>query len=200
MRDGFVFYRSFYESFEDLSKRDKLTLFEALCNYALNDVEPELSGTPSAIFKLLKPQVDANNRRYENGKKGGRPKNNQDETKQKPNNNQTITKAEPKDKDKVKDKVKDKEQLQDKALGSSGRSGGSFDSVYEIEDEFNIWKKLTPDDVDTIYESYPNTGGDLIQAVYEDVKKKKKKVGNAVAYILGYADKVRWDDNADHVS
>ena len=30
--------------------------------------------------------------------------------------------------------------------------------------------------------------------------KKKKKVGNAVAYILGYADKVRWDDNADHVS
>lgn len=206
MRDGFVFYRSFFECFEGLSKKDKLVLFDALCNYALNDIEPELVGVPSAIFKLLKPQVDANNRRYENGKKGGRPKQNQDETKAEPNDNQTITKTEPKeqeqeqeqDKDKVK--VNAKEQPQDNALGSSGRSGGGFDSVYGIEDEFNIWKKLTPDDVDTIYESYPNTGGDLIQAVYEDVKKKKKKVGNAVAYILGYADKVRWDDNADHVS
>ena len=194
MRDGFVFYRSFYESFEDLPKKDKLVLFEALCNYALNDIEPELVGIPSAIFKLLKPQVDANNRRYENGKKGGRPKQNQDGTKPKPNDNQTITKTEPKekDKDKVKDKVKvnAKEQQQDNALGSSG--GRSSD------DEFNIWKKLTPEDVDAIYDSYPNSGGDLIQAVYEDVKKKRKKVGNAVPYILGYADKVLWDDNADH--
>ena len=107
MRDGFVFYRSFYESFSDLSKKDKLTLFDALCNYALNDVEPELSGVPAAMFKLLKPQVDANNRRYENGKKGGRPK----ETKTKPNDNQTETKVKPKEKDKVKDKDKDKEQL-----------------------------------------------------------------------------------------
>ena len=74
MRDSFIFYRSFYESFEGLSKKDKLILFEAICNYALNDVEPQLSGVPLAMFKLLKPQVDANNRRFENGKKGGRPR------------------------------------------------------------------------------------------------------------------------------
>ena len=91
MRDGFVFYRSFFESFEDLSKKDKLTLFDALCNYALNDIEPELSGTTAAIFKLLKPQVDANNRRFENGKKGGRPK----KTEEKPNQNQSKTKTKP---------------------------------------------------------------------------------------------------------
>lgn len=95
MRDSFVFYRSFFESFSDLSKKDKLALFDALCNYALNDVEPELTGAPSAMFKLLKPQVDANNRRYENGKKGGRPKQNQTETKPKPNNNQNRTKVKP---------------------------------------------------------------------------------------------------------
>ena len=193
MRDGFVFYRSFYESFEDLSKKDKLVLFEALCNYALNDIEPELVGTPSAIFKLLKPQVDANNRRYENGKKGGRPKNNQDETKQKPNNNQTITKAEPKDKDKVKDKVKGKEQLQDKALGSSGGGGSAHG-----DDDFNIWKKLDPEKVDRIYEVYPESGGILIDEVYEEVKRSRRHVKDAVAYILGYAKKVNWDDNADH--
>ena len=91
MRDGFVFYRSFFESFEDLSKKDKLILFDAICNYALNDIEPELTGVPLSMFKLLKPQLDANIRRFENGKKGGRPK----KTETKPNDNQTETKTEP---------------------------------------------------------------------------------------------------------
>ena len=85
MRDSFIFYRSFFESFEGLSKKDRLILFEAVCNYALNDIEPELNGIPLAIFKLLKPQLDANIRRYENGCKGGRPK----KTETKPKQNQT---------------------------------------------------------------------------------------------------------------
>ena len=193
MRDGFVFYRSFFESFEDLSKKDKLTLFDALCNYALNDIEPELSGTTAAIFKLLKPQVDANNRRYENGKKGGRPKGNQTETKTKPNDNQTITKTEPKDKDKDKDKdkvkVKDKDKVQPQALGSSGGSGGFFD-----DDFFNIFKRLGGEGIDKVYDVYPETGGDLIQEVFEDVKAKRKEVKDPVAYVLGYAKKVGWSD------
>ena len=193
MRDGFVFYRSFFESFEDLSKKDKLTLFDALCNYALNDIEPELSGTTAAIFKLLKPQVDANNRRYENGKKGGRPKGNQTETKTKPNDNQTITKTEPKEKDKDKDKgkVKDKDKVQPQALGSSGGGGDFFD-----DDFFNIFKRLGGEGIDRIYEIYPETGGDLIQEVFEDVKAKRKEVKDPVAYVLGYAKKVGWNDKA----
>jgi len=190
MRDGFVFYRSFFESFEDLSKKDKLTLFDALCNYALNDIEPELSGTTAAIFKLLKPQVDANNRRYENGKKGGRPKGNQTETKTKPNDNQTITKTEPKEKEKDKDKVKvkDKDKVQPQALGSSGGSGSYGD------DYFNIFKRLGGEGIDKVYDVYPETGGDLIQEVFEDVKAKRKEVKDPVAYVLGYAKKVGWSD------
>lgn len=186
MRDGFVFYRSFFESFEDLSKKDKLVLFDALCNYALNDIEPELTGVPAAIFKLLKPQVDANNRRYENGKKGGRPK----ETKDKPKQNQTETKDKPKEqvKDKDKVKVKDKDKVQPQGLGSS-RSGGFFD-----DDFFNIFKRLGGEGIDKVYDVYPETGGDLIQEVFEDVKAKRKEVKDPVAYVLGYAKKVGWSD------
>ena len=196
MRDGFVFYRSFFESFEDLSKKDKLILFDALCNYALNDIVPELTGTTNAIFKLLKPQVDANNRRYENGKKGGRPKANQTETKTKPNENQTETKLKPKEKEKDKDKVKekDKDKQQDKGLGSSRvRGGGSSDG-----DEFNIWKKLDGAGIDAIYDVYPESGGFLIEEVAAEVRNNRRTVDNAVGYVLGYAKRVGWDDSADH--
>ena len=193
MRDGFVFYRSFFECFNGLSKKDKLALFDALCNYALNDIEPELIGVPAAIFKLLKPQVDANNRRYENGCKGGRPK----KTEEKPNVNQEETKAKRKeqDKDKEKDKDKDKEkeqvQLQPQGLASS-RGGG--------DDKYNIFKLLGGEGIDAVYDAYPESGGFLIQEVYEDVLAKKKTVKNPVAYVLGYAKKVGWDDKADHVA
>lgn len=205
MRDGFVFYRSFFESFSDLSKKDKLLLFDALCNYALNDIDPELTGTAAAIFKLLKPQVDANNRRYENGKKGGRPKKNQEKTERKPNDNQTETKTKPKekDKDKVKDKVKekvkdkdkDKPQQQDKRLGSSRVRGGG---VPDDDDSFNLWKKLDGDGIDAVYDVYPDSGGFLIEEVAAEVLHNKRVVTNPVGYILGYAKRVGWDDKAEH--
>ena len=190
MRDSFIFYRSFFESFDGLSKKDKLLLFDAICNYALNDIEPELNGVPLAMFKLLKPQLDANTRRYENGCKGGRPK----KTEAKPKENQKETK--PKRNDNVNVNVNDNENHNDNdndnALGSSG--GGR----YKCDDEFNIWKKLTPEDIDVLYEKFPESGGLLIDAVYEDVKTKKTKVKSGLKYILGYAKNVGWDDNADH--
>ena len=189
MRDSFIFYRSFFESFDGLSKKDKLILFDAICNYALNDIEPELNGVPLAMFKLLKPQVDANTRRYENGCKGGRPK----KTEVKPKENQEKTK--PKRNDNVNvnvnDNDNDNETDNDNAFGC-GR--------YKCDDEFNIWKRLTPEDIDVLYEQFPNSGGLLIDKVYEEVKAKKVKVKSGLKYILGYAKNVGWDDNADHFS
>lgn len=96
MRDSCVFYRSFLDAIELLPKKYKLQFFEALFNYALNDELPKnLPGSAAALFKALQPQIDANNRKYENGKKGGRPKKNQTETKPKPNDNQSKTKPKP---------------------------------------------------------------------------------------------------------
>jgi hypothetical protein len=53
-----------------------------------------LKPVAKSIFTLIKPNLDANQKRYENGKNGGRPKN-QTETKQKPKPNQTETKPKP---------------------------------------------------------------------------------------------------------
>ena len=195
MRESFVFYRSFYESIKLLPKKYQLQCFDALCNYALNDVPMEgLPGTVEAILKSFKPQVDANNRKYENGCKGGRPKNNQAETKAKPKSNQDRSKAKRNDNDNVNDNVNvnANDNDNDNALGSSG--GGR----YKCDDEFNLWKKLTPEDIDVLYEKFPNSGGLLIDEVFAEVKAKKTKVKSGLNYILGYAKKVGWDDDADH--
>lgn len=82
MTDGnnsFVFYRSFAEALRNLECEIdggafKSVLF-ALLDYALDGVEPELSGgVERAIFALMRPQIDANNGRREAAKLGGRPK------------------------------------------------------------------------------------------------------------------------------
>lgn len=188
MRDSFIFYRSFFESFEGLSKKDRLILFEAVCNYALNDIEPELNGIPLAIFKLLKPQLDANIRRYENGCKGGRPK----KTETKPKQNQTKTKTIPNNNDNHNLNLNDNHNHNHNALGSS-RGGGSVEG-----DEFNIWKKLDGAGIDAIYDVYPESGGFLIEEVAAEVRNNRRTVDNAVGYVLGYAKRVGWDDDADH--
>ena len=90
MRDSFIFYRSFFEASNALNDADKLELLDAICEFGLNLNETKTKPMVSAMFSLIKPQLAANAARYENGKKGGRPK-----TKTKPRSNLTKTKAKP---------------------------------------------------------------------------------------------------------
>ena len=79
-RDSFIFYGSFYEAISCLDDATRLQCYDAVASYAITGSEPELNGVAKAIFALVKPQIDANNKRYSNGckgaeygKKGGRP-------------------------------------------------------------------------------------------------------------------------------
>lgn len=76
MRESFVFYASFYKAIEELDEKKQLKLYKSIIKLALENEENEnLSGIEKAIFELIKPQILANNKRYEDGKKGGRPNN-----------------------------------------------------------------------------------------------------------------------------
>lgn len=92
MRESFVFYKSFYDSIKELDPNDQVKIYNAIFEYEYYQKEPELSGVAKSIFTLILPQLEANNKRYENGKKGGRPKK---ETEEKPKNNQNKTKVKP---------------------------------------------------------------------------------------------------------
>lgn len=68
---SYVFYGSFYEALKEVDQETRLLVYDALNEYALFGSEPQLSGTASALFKLMRPQIDANRKKRENGKKGG---------------------------------------------------------------------------------------------------------------------------------
>ena len=97
MRDSVVFYRSFYEAVKNLPPEEFKESMQAILNYSFDGKPPDTQGSIAhTVFTLVKPQIDANNQRYENGKKGGKkPNPNQDGTKPEPNRNQTVTETKP---------------------------------------------------------------------------------------------------------
>lgn len=74
MADGFVMYRSFVDALELLTDEEYGAATRAINRYAIYGEEPgELSRMAQMVFIMARPQIDANNDRRENGKKGGRP-------------------------------------------------------------------------------------------------------------------------------
>jgi len=107
MRDTFIFYRSFFEAINELPDTNKAELFTAICDYALNFKDPELLGISKTVWILIKPNLDANIKRFENGSKA-KKKQNVSKTEAKQKQGESKTEAN-KDKDVDKDKDKDKE-------------------------------------------------------------------------------------------
>lgn len=74
MCDSFVFYKSFYDSIEEMDEKVQYDFLNAIIRYAIYDDEPQISGVAKALFTACKPQIDANKKRREDGNKGGRPR------------------------------------------------------------------------------------------------------------------------------
>lgn len=91
MRDSFIFYRSFFEAINDLDDIQQLEIYRAIANYSLNFAEPDLKGVSATIFKLIKPQLEANNKRFLNGTQ---PKNKQYSSKTEAKQKQVKSKTE----------------------------------------------------------------------------------------------------------
>ena len=155
-RNSFIFYRSFFEAIEKLKNKDKLTLYSYLCKYALGEEVEDLDGVPAAIFDLIKPQIDANIRRYENGLKGGRPI-----TKTKPNDNQTETKP--------KRNVNDNYNVNENHnvnVNANANASGSDDSAGQSETTKPSFKEVADEVAEKgyrisstkFYEYYENNG------------------------------------------
>ena len=126
MRGSFIFYRSFMDGLAGLPDDVYRRLVDAIMYYAMDGIEPDLTGLELAIFKAWKANVDASNKRKESGKLGGRP------TKEKPLvidaetigyevDNHWLEDEKPNKKEKEKENVKEKEKEKEKEKKGIGR-------------------------------------------------------------------------------
>lgn len=113
MNESIVFYRSFYEAVKKLSVEDRDQAIMALLQYGLDGVEPsDISTIAEVVYTMAKPQLDANQERKENGKKGGRPSK---KTIGFENENHRLSDEKPNVNVKVNENVNDKEKEKESA-------------------------------------------------------------------------------------
>lgn len=67
MRDSTIIYRSFYEAIIEIPPTNQAEVWKAIFEFSLNFKEIELSGISKTIFTLIKPQLEANIKRYKSG-------------------------------------------------------------------------------------------------------------------------------------
>ena len=97
-RESILMYRSTREMLLDLKREDPeqyLIALEMYMDYAFDGTEPDLSGKPLVMklfWKAAKPLIDANNKNYINGCKGGAPTGNQNARKTTKNNRKSTEK------------------------------------------------------------------------------------------------------------
>lgn len=95
-RTQFTFYESFLKAVSRIKKKtDRCDAYDAICNYAMYGVAPDLDKLPDSVaiaFELSKPNLDASRRKATSGKKGGQAK--QSGSKQEASGKQTASKKE----------------------------------------------------------------------------------------------------------
>ena len=109
-----IFYRSFYGAIRELPERNQVEVLRAICEFGFDGSEPEISGLSKTIWILIKPNLQANRKKWESGCKA---KTKQPKSKTEANNKQTRSKVEANvyvdvdvDEDGNEDKDKDKNE------------------------------------------------------------------------------------------
>ena len=136
-RAQFTFYRSFASALRRIRKdADRAKAYDAICDYALDGKEPDLSALPDAAaiaFELVKPNLDASKRKAESGKRGGNVRQEQTGSKPEANGKQTGSKPEANGK-----------QTGSKPEANGKQGETSSEKENEIEKENECYNPLPP--------------------------------------------------------
>ena len=190
---GFIVYGDIKAVIDELTDEQVAQLFRGMVEYFTTGKAPKFSGVLKFVWITIKQQMDRDKEKYDAKCEKNRENIKAYWERTKENERiRTNTNATNKDTNTDTNTKTDTDTTTTTNTDTNARGGGGCD------DDFNIWKRLTPDDIDAIYDVYPDSGGYLIEEVASDVKAKRKNVRNARTYILGYAKRVGWDDKADH--
>lgn len=134
-RKQFTWYRSYYDALKELPAEEFRDIVLAVCAYALDGEEPELSGVARSIFTLIRPTLEVGRSRAENRSRaeqtvlsaeqtGNRPEQTKNKAEQTQNKRkQTGNKPEQTSKEKEKEKEREKESENDSYCSPPPPSG-----------------------------------------------------------------------------
>ena len=167
-RDSFIFYKSFYDSIKELAPEEQVQIYNAIFSYQFENKEPSLNGICKSIFTLILPQLEANNKRYLNGCKGGAPKGNQNATKKQPKNNQKTTKKQPNDNENENDNENDN-------VNDNDNVNNNYNVVVDFFN--NNFRMITPFEYEKLKCWIDDLSEELVlEALKECVNKDKRTV------------------------
>ena len=136
-RESFVFYSSFLKAIRAIKKRDiQAELALAIIEYGITGETTECGEVVSVAMELIKPQIEANNKKYINGMKGaeygvkgGRPK------KEKPQENPKETPKKPQENPSLTPNVNDNDNVNDNISFLEKKKQKSDVIVSDLENE-----------------------------------------------------------------
>ena len=136
-RESFVFYSSFLKAIRAIKKRDiQAELALAIIEYGITGETTECGEVVSVAMELIKPQIEANNKKYINGMKGaeygvkgGRPK------KEKPQENPKETPKKPQENPSLTPNVNDNDNVNDNISFLEKKKQKSDAAVSDLENE-----------------------------------------------------------------
>ena len=175
-KQSFVFYRSFYEAISKVSSKEtKADIFEAICELGLNENVIELDdAVGQIIMDLIKPQLQANNKKYEDGKKGGRP------PKKTTGSENKKTTGYSKKKPNVNENVNENDNVNDNDIFITTTTSNKNNVFVVVEKEFG--RTLSSTEIQKIMELEKDYGEEkLVLAVKECCLNNVKKI----AYLNG---------------
>lgn len=134
-RKQFTWYRSYYDALKELPAEEFRAIVLAVCAYALDGEEAELSGVARAIFTLIRPTLEVGRSKAENRSRaeqtplsaeqtGNKPEQTKNKPEQTDNKRkQTDNKPEQTRKEKEKEKEREKESENDSYCSPPPPSG-----------------------------------------------------------------------------
>ena len=147
-RESFVFYSSFLKAIRAIKKRDiQAELALAIIEYGITGETIECGEVVSVAMELIKPQIEANNKKYingmkgaEHGVKGGRPR------KEKPQENPEVTPEKPQENPKKTPNVNVNDNVNDNIsfLKKETKSDVAFSDLENENSESPIETLQTP--------------------------------------------------------
>lgn len=185
-REQFTFYRSYYEAMQDLSVEECAKLLLAIAAYALDEEEPELTGSCSACFKLIRATLDSGRNKAANRINAEE----QSEIKPKSKGNKAKSKRNKTEQSEIKSE-------QSETKRNEKEKEGEYEKEKEKEKEREYDSSSTP------VPPYDLTGDELrrLRQEQQDVETAAKRVGLPVSAMSDYdtMDNLRAEHGADNL-